>query len=137
MESTRRAARIVVLAGVLATVALVVAAFAPLQRSTSSVTDSTGLMQTTSDNRSLMDDQGPSILLVAALPAVVALVPLLAAWRRKPRLFRQMLVASTVLVALFVVATGFSIGLLYVPALVALMVAASRPRQRPSTADAP
>jgi hypothetical protein len=100
-----------------------------LQRSASRVAEVSGGSQsaeqstTSSSSQSLLESEGTGIILIAAVPVIVTVLPLLAIRARSKGLFRRSLVAATLLIGLFVVATGFSIGLLYIPALAALVAA--------------
>ncbi len=131
MTTRTRTATIVGIAGALAAIAALVVLFAPLQRSVSGVADvaggsrSAGRTTTSSSSHSLVETEGSGIILIAAVPVIVTLLPLLAIGARSRYLFRRSVVAATILMGLFVVATGFSIGLLYIPALAGLVAAAA------------
>lgn len=73
--------------------------------------------------RSLLQTEGPSILLAAGLPVLVALLPLAFAASRQAR---RVEIGSAVLLSVFVVVTGFSIGLFYLPAALAAILVARR-----------
>lgn len=119
---------------VLAAAAMLFIVFAPLQRTSSAMTGSDGVVVTSSTTQSLLQSQGGWVLVVAAFPVALTVLPLFAGWSRRPRLFRSLLVGSTVVLGLFVLVSGFSIGLFYVPALIALVAAAA---QRPDRGTPP
>lgn len=129
MTTQTRAAGIVGIAGALAAIAALVVLFAPLQRSVSGVAEVSGgsrsaeQTNTSSSSQSLLESEGTGIIAIAAVPVFVTVLPLLAMRARSRHLFRRSVVAATMLIGLFVVATGFSIGLLYIPALAALVAA--------------
>lgn len=129
MTTRTRAATIVGIAGALAAIAALVVLFAPLQRSVSGVAEvSSGARSaeqttTSSSSQSLLESEGIGIIAIAAVPVIVTVLPLLAMRARSRYLFRRSVVAATMLIGLLVVATGFSIGLLFVPALAALVAA--------------
>ena len=76
--------------------------------------------------RSLLETEGASILLVAGVPVVIALLPLAFAETRHAR---RAEVFSAVLLTIFVVIAGFSIGFFYLPAALAAVVVARQPRR--------
>jgi hypothetical protein len=80
---------------------------------------------------SLLQQEGGWVLFVAAVPVLVAAVPLglrRTRWRRNAAL-----VAGTLLVAFSVVGAA-SIGLFYLPGAVAMFMAATNPGRRPAPA---
>ena len=122
----RTGAETLIVAVALAAAAAMVVVFAPLQRSTSMRTGTNGVTVTSTSSQSLLDTEGAGIAAVAAIPVVLCLLPLFGLVLRSDRVNRVVRIAAAVLLALFVFLTGFSIGLLYVPALVALIVATAR-----------
>lgn len=109
----------------LALVAAAAAVFLPLQQTVVSQSGP-GPLQTLEleyASRSLLQTEGPSVLVAAGLPVLVALAPLAFAAGRQAQ---RAAVASAVLLAVFVVIAGFSIGLFYLPAAVAAIVVAQR-----------
>lgn len=74
-------------------------------------------------HRSLLQTEGLSILVAAGLPVLVALLPLAFAGSRHAR---RAEIVSAVLLGIFVVVAGFSIGLFYLPAALAAVVVARR-----------
>ena len=109
----------------LAVVAAVAAVFLPLQQTVVSQSGP-GPLQTLEleyASRSLLQTEGASVLVAAGLPVLLALVPLAFAAGRQTQ---RAAVVSAVLLAVFVVVAGFSIGLLYLPAAVAAIVVARR-----------
>lgn len=125
MTTQTRAGTIVGIAGALAAIAALIVLFAPLGESVSAVaevsvgSETSGQMTTSSSSQSLLESEGPGVIPIALIPMIVSLLPLLAL-RARSYLFSRSLGVATVLLGLFVVATGFSIGLLYIPALAAL-----------------
>jgi hypothetical protein len=112
---------------VAASVALCLLPFVSASTS-SSTTSADGEVRSTESTATLLEDQGAGVLLVLAVPVLLTLLPLLV---------RPVAVAAvcTAALGLLVVVTGFSIGLLYLPALVAAVVAVGlrmdRPRRLP------
>jgi len=108
----------------LAVVAAVAAVFLPLQQSVVSQSGP-GPSQTLEleYDRSLLQTEGASVLIAAGLPVLVALMPLVFGAGRHGR---RTEIVSAVLLGVFVVAAGFSIGLFYLPAALAATVVARR-----------
>jgi hypothetical protein len=77
-------------------------------------------------SRTVVDVHGPRALVVLAVPVFLAALPLAAprAWLRSTTT-----VAAILLVA-FVLVTGFSVGLAYIPAAALMSLAAARARGR-------
>lgn len=131
----RKPGRMVVLFAVgLAVLAAVVVALAPMGRSVTTTMDSSGASTTSRETYSLLESEGTGILVVASVPVVIALVPLLIGRFGRGRAFTVALVIATTLMGLFVLLTGFSIGLLYAPAFVALLVATVQAKTAPAAA---
>jgi hypothetical protein len=110
------------------------AALLPL--GTSSTADSSGLQ--TSSRVSLLSNEGPSVLIIVALPALLVALPLLL--RGATMSYRARVVVVTLL-GLLVVLGMMSIGLFFVPTMIAMMVSTSaqtttRPKP-PATASRP
>ena len=80
--------------------------------------------------RSLLQTECASILLAAGLPVVVALLPLVFAASRHARWVE---LGAAVLLSLFVIVAGFSIGPYYLPAALAAILVAGR-RSTPTPA---
>jgi hypothetical protein len=125
----RRPARVCQLvAAVLALAAGAVVAFAPLAREESQTATSSG---STVETRTypLSEDLGLAIVLVVAIPVVITLLPLLVRGRAYPAV--SWLAAGSLLV--LCVLALFSVGVLYLPAALTLVVAAAmatvKPRQ--------
>jgi hypothetical protein len=112
-----RPARWSVVALVLAALPIV-AAWLPL--TTETTTDSSGT--TTTSNPSLIASEGTSVLIVLVVPAIIALVPVLLRHRPAAQPAR---IAAAVLMGIGVFLALMSVGIFYVPALVALIVAAA------------
>jgi hypothetical protein len=72
---------------------------------------------TTVSHPSLLTAEGPSVLLVLAVPVAITTVPLL--WRQRRG---QVGIGAAVALGLFVILGILTIGLFYLPALVALVV---------------
>lgn len=101
------------------------AVFLPLQQSVVSQSGP-GPLQTLEleyAHRSLLQTEGASVLMAAGLPVLVALMPLVFGAGRHGR---RAEIVSAVLLAVFVVVAGFSIGLFYLPAAMAAIVVARR-----------
>lgn len=79
-------------------------------------------------HETLVQANGTRILIVLSIPLVIALVGLLGARGIIPRVG---LVAAVVLIWLWTVITGFSVGLFYIPAAIALTVAVIASPQTP------
>jgi hypothetical protein len=75
--------------------------------------------------RSLLQTEGASILPAAGLPVLVALLPLGFAGGRHAH---RAEIISAVLLSMFVVVAGFSIGFFYLPAALAAILVARRSR---------
>lgn len=119
----RLSVSLLALAVALATGAAWIVVYAPLQTSSTVTFTSTGETTTSTTTQSLLGTQGGGIVVLAVLPVIVLLVPTVAYLLRARRAFATTGVAALVLLAGFVLLTGFSIGLFYVPALVAFSVA--------------
>lgn len=70
-------------------------------------------------SRSLWQVNGPRALIAVAFPLLFVLAPLLT---RDPTLRRQIGIFGTILMFGFVIIGGFSIGLFYLPAAIAMLV---------------
>jgi cytochrome bd-type quinol oxidase subunit 2 len=108
----------------------VVVAWLPLGTSTS--VDSAGHVTTT--HPSLMTTEGPTVLIPLLVPFVITLIPVLL-HRRHPAAELARIVAA-VLMSMGVVLAILSIGVFFLPALIALIAAAASGRSRlaPTTA---
>ena len=114
-----------------ASVAALIAAFAPLgQRQTPSL-DTTGESVATSTitSTNLVSSEGTWVLLLVAIPVMIALVPVLVA-RRGARVVASVLLWAFCLVGLA------SIGLFFVPAAALMTVALFVHEPRPASAAA-
>lgn len=100
----------------------VVLAIVPFSRSTSCVSTSDGRSTCSSSTSSLLDTEGASVLVVLAVPVAVALVGAL-----QPRR-RGVLIAVAAALTVGVVLAAMSIGVFYVPTLVAAWFATTRSR---------
>jgi hypothetical protein len=117
-------------AAAVAVVTGVLVAFLPMVEQSS-----TGGTGGTVDQRSLVETEGWQVVALFAVPVALCLVPLLARHRRRP-----LAVAAAVAFGLLVAISAASVGLLYVPALAALAVAAWRQpdfRSPKATGDPP
>lgn len=87
----------------------------------------------TEGSRSLWQVNGPRALIAVAFPLLFVLAPLLA---RDPTLRRPIGIFSTILLFGLVIIGGFSIGLFYLPAAIAMLVfviaSRSGPEQLPA-----
>lgn len=109
----------------LALLAAMAAALLPTQHTVASQSGPGPLhtLELETASRSLLQTEGASIVVAAGLPLLVALVPLAFAAGRHAR---RAEVVSAVLLALFVVVAGFSIGFFYLPAALAAILVARR-----------
>ena len=109
--------------------------YAPLI-TTTNVTFSPDGTATRTSTRTLLEEQGTGIVVAAFAPVLVLLLPTVAYLSRARRAFLVSSATAVALLGMFVVLTGFSIGLLYVPALGALVagvaVAVAAPPQLPT-----
>jgi hypothetical protein len=121
---SERAVRVIVLGAALWVGAVTVLwLFVPVGESTSTSASSTGVVTTTSTHQSLLESEGSSVVIVLAIP--VALVALSVAaqgtsWRRRARIVSGALLLFGSLLG------AMSVGLPYLPAAVALLVAGLR-----------
>ncbi len=93
-----------------------VSSSAVVEGSTSSQTETTKTSELT-----LLEQSGPAVLLALIAPVLITLIPLLV----RPCAPRPWLLASAITLSVLCILAGFSIGLLYLPAAVALWVAAA------------
>jgi hypothetical protein len=117
VERGGRAARWSLVALVVATVPVVLA-WLPIGTETSG--DSLGT--TTTSHPSLVESEGASVLIVLLVPVVIAAIPVLLRHRAAAQPAR---IAAAVLTGIGVFLAILSVGIFYVPALVALVVAAA------------
>jgi hypothetical protein len=124
----RTASRAAVFAVVAAALVWVAALVVPVYSGSSS----TGR----SSRATLVDVNGPRVLVLLAIPIAIALIGLLAVTGRLPR---SALPVACALMWMWTIITGFSVGLFYLPADVALIVAfaAMPPRRRTSSTRLP
>jgi hypothetical protein len=109
----------------LAAVALAVAAglglaFYPVYQGESETVSSSGVVTSSSDSATLIDENGPWAAFLLCVPVVLATLGLWVALRRHKTL--AWIFAGVLLI--FCVLGGFSIGLFYLPAALVLLVAA-------------
>lgn len=94
--------------------------FGPLYTGRSTTAGADGAMvESIEPGRSLLDVNGPRALIAVAFPLLFVFAPLLA---RDPTLRRQIGIFSTILLFGLVIIGGFSIGLFYLPAAIAMLV---------------
>jgi cytochrome bd-type quinol oxidase subunit 2 len=129
-----RAAARWAIAGLIWTIALsLLWLFVPSGQSTSVSVSSDGTTVTESSTHTLVESEGSSVVLVLAVPVVVAGIAVAAARATRPRGIRfacgGLLMAACLLGAA-------SIGLPYVPAAVALFLSGALTRQRVPVAEA-
>lgn len=117
---TPRSWRLVTLATAAVTGAVV--AFAPLMSSSSCSTTSAGASSCTSNQEALISSEGGAVLLILAVPALIALLPLVV------RSDRSTLVAAAALTAVTLLGV-MSIGLFFVPTVAVAWVAVSASKQ--------
>lgn len=107
----------------LALTASVLLLVAPVYKSVSSSAAVRGASSRTETTKSsevtLLEQNGPAVLVALIAPALITLLPLLV--RRSAR--RPWLLASAITLTVLCILAGFSIGLLYLPAAVALWIA--------------
>lgn len=114
----------------LALLAALAAVFLPVQHT---VVSQSGpgpkeTLQLETGYRSLLQTEGASIVLAAGLPVLIAVLPLAFAGGRHAR---RVEIFTAVLLTIFVVIAGFSIGFFYVPAALAAILVARRSRLEP------
>lgn len=115
---------------VLAVAAALLLAIAPTGSSESVTTDSTGTVTESVSHTTLVQSQGPGVLIVLAIPVVLTLAPLLV----PPRLRRTVGLVCAVLLAALVILGALTIGIWFMPALIATLVASLG--RRPTEAGA-
>jgi hypothetical protein len=119
----------------LAVVAAAVLLLAPFGSQQTAVSTTGGGQQVTVvDRSSLLEHEGPSVLLPLAVPVVLALLGMAAARFRRPTPVRTI---AAGLLGAFVVLGAMSIGAFFLPSAVALGVAAARTPAFPRTAAGP
>ncbi len=74
---------------------------------------------TKTSEHTLLEQSGPAVLVALIPPVLITLIPLLV----RPSARRPWLLASAITLSVLCILAGFSIGLLYLPAAVALWVA--------------
>ena len=102
-----------------------IAAFAPTGRVTESFGSSSGVFSTRSYSESMFQVNGAWVLVVVAVPVLVALVPVLV--RRK-----RVRIASAALLWFGCVLGMLSVGMFFVPAAILMTIAASRREPAPT-----
>jgi hypothetical protein len=119
--------RTLLIAPGLALLAALAAVFLPVQHTVISQSGSGPLRHPVlvTGYRSLLQTEGVSILPAAGLPVLVALLPLGFAGGRHAH---RAEIISAVLLSMFVVVAGFSIGFFYLPAALAAILVARRSR---------
>ena len=70
----------------------------------------------------LVESQGPQVVAMLLIPVAIAGLPLAVRW--SPLLWRATRIITAVLLAGWVLITGFSVGLLYAPSALAMLAAA-------------
>jgi hypothetical protein len=112
--------RLTVVAWLLALVGALVAAFAPLGRSVEGMGSTAGgVTEVRSSHVSLFQTDGAWVLMVVSVPVLVALIPVIVR-RRTSR------IVAAVLLWIGCVVGMWSVGLFFVPAAIAMTVAATR-----------
>jgi hypothetical protein len=100
----------------------------PFVNSSAATQSSGGPLLVEERSMTLLESEGPGVLVVLAVPVLLTALPLVF----RPRWLG---VVCTAVLGVLVVVTGFSIGLLYLPALVAALVAVSWPEAPRSRAQ--
>ena len=108
--------------------------FAPVGESTSVSQSSTGQITTTTSHESLLDTEGTGVVVVLAVPVALVAIAIAAqgsSWRRRARCIAGgLLLVGSLLGAM-------SVGLPYLPAAVALLVAGLRTAPGPVSEPRP
>ena len=125
-----RAKRWNIAAAVIAALTSAGGLFVPLGMSSS--TDSNGVQTTT--RVSLLSNEGPSVLIVMAIPVLLVSLPL--TMRGETASYRSR-IAAVVLLSILVVLGALSIGLFFIPTLIAMIVSMSTQAAARSTPTAP
>lgn len=125
-----RAKRWNIAAAVIAALTSAGGLFVPLGMSSS--TDSNGVQTTT--RVSLLSYEGPSVLIVMAIPVLLVSLPL--TMRGDTASYRSR-IAAVVLLSILVVLGALSIGLFFIPTLIAMIVSMSTQAAARSTPTAP
>lgn len=125
-----RAKRWNIAAAVIAALTSAGGLFVPLGMSSS--TDSNGVQTTT--RVSLLSYEGPSVLIVMAIPVLLVSLPL--TMRGETASYRSR-IAAVVLLSILVVLGALSIGLFFIPTLIAMIVSMSTQAAARSTPTAP
>lgn len=86
---------------------------------------------TKSSEATLLEQNGPSVLVALIAPVLITLMPLLV--RRSVR--RPWFLASAITLTFLCILAGFSIGLLYLPAAVALWIATAVSRRADTSVE--
>jgi len=101
--------------------------FAPVYRSISCTADSNGAesARCISGSSTLVEENGTQVLVFLAIPVAIALLGLVSSVRpvRIPRFLEW---TNVIVLLALVLLTGFSIGLLYLPAAILLLIAVLR-----------
>jgi hypothetical protein len=105
----------------LAVVAAVALLVIPTAREETVSSSPTGGTVRSGRSMTLLQSQGPHVLIPLAIPVVLAGIPLAFGWKRPRRLA---LTAAGLLLLIFVVLSLASIGVFYLPAAVAMLAAA-------------
>ena len=114
---------IVGLSFLLALAASAFLALAPVVASEGETVRSDGTVETERSSHTLLEREGPGVLLVLAAPVAVAAVALLAGRTARARTVAG---AAAALLLAFALVAAASVGLFYLPAGVAMAVAAAR-----------
>ncbi len=118
----------------LAVAALIFLAFWPWAYQGSELSANGEVIRNTS--ASLIEENGAGILVWLFFPAILSLIGFLGSFRQAGA-SRLAMWAAAILLLMFALATGFSIGMFYLPSALALMVAAATAKgTRPSTDSA-
>jgi hypothetical protein len=105
---------------VLAAVPSLLLAFLPVYSSESATATSGGAVSTSSGRATLLDVNGPGVLVVLLVPVALATLGLIGSARRR----RVLIWVAGGLLLGFALVSGLSIGLFYLPAAVALLLSA-------------
>jgi hypothetical protein len=116
------------IASVLALAAAIALIATPLFEVSSESDTAVGTSTRSTQSITLIEQEGQRILVILAIPVLLTLVPVLASLRHR----RAVTIICTSLLAAGVVLALFSVGVFFLPALIAMCVAGVRSAPRPA-----